>query len=116
MPVAELPKELLTEEVFKSGFRGIFVGGCIERKEGSSFRGKAHAHYVKYKGKHQKYGGWICIRSAKRLKQKNLLIHELAHIITGQGHTKKFYECVRRLGGSITKNDRRIAPKATRGL
>ena len=116
MPVAELPKELLTNEVFKAGFRGIFVGGCIERKEGSSFRAKAHAHLVKHKGKYSKYGGWICIRSAKRLSQINLLRHELAHIIVGQGHTKKFYECVRRIGGSITKNDRRIASVATRGL
>jgi len=116
MPNIELPKELLTDEVFKSGFRGVFVGGCICRKEGSSFRAKAHAHYVKHKGKHQTYGGWICIRSMKRATNKNLLIHELAHIITGQGHSRKFYECVRRLGGRIDKNDRRIAPVSTRGL
>ncbi len=116
MPVVKLPDNLFTDEVFKAGFRGVFVGGCIERKEGSSFRAKAHAHFVKYKGKYQKYGGWICIRSMKRAYDQNLLKHELAHIITGQGHTKKFYQCVRRLGGRITKNNRRIAPVSTRGI
>ena len=117
MPVVDLPDYLMTDEVFKAGFRGIFVGGCIERKEGSSFRAMAHAHWVRNKkGELMPYGGWICIRSAKRAKQKNLLIHEVAHIITGEGHSRKFYECVRRLGGSITKHDRRISPVSTKGL
>jgi len=110
MPIFNLPDDLFTDEVFKAGFRGIFYGGCIERKEGSSFRRRAHAHC----NKSDPYFGWICIRSKKRLNQKSLMIHELAHIITRQGHTKKFYETVRRLGGRIGKNDRRIAPKSTR--
>ena len=110
MPIAELADELFTDEVFKAGFRGIFHGGCIERKEGSSFRAKAHAHI---KGN---YKGWICFRSAKRLKQKWIVIHELAHVITGHGHSKKFYQCVRRLGGKITANDRRISPVSTKGI
>lgn len=126
MPVYELPDELMTDEVFKSGFRGIFYGGCIDHshngmKEGTSFRAKAHAHLVRYtrgkkKGELIPYGGWICFRGKKRLNQKGIMIHELAHIITNQGHTKKFYECVRRLGGRIDSNDRRIAPVATIGI
>jgi len=121
MPIAELPDELMTDEVFKSGFRGLFVGGCIERKEGSSFRAKAHAHYIRHghnvnKGELQKYGGWICIRSAKRINQRGLLIHELSHLVANCGHTRKFYETVRRLGGTITKNDRRVSPQGTKGL
>lgn len=116
MPIAELPDKLFTDEVFKAGFRGVFVGGCIKRKEGSSFRGKAHAHYCRGKWSEQKYGGWICIRSTKRAKQINLLKHELAHIITNEGHTKKFYQCIRRLGGSITSNDKIIAPVSTKNL
>ena len=93
MPVIETPKEFLTEEIWKSGFRGIFLGGCIERKEGSSFRAKAHAHC--YKG--DRYYGWICIRSSKRLYQINgkpsrLLVHEIAHLLTPYGcHTNKIY-------------------------
>jgi hypothetical protein len=121
MPTFDLPDDLMTDEVFKSGFRGIFYGGCVDHsihgmKEGTSFRAQAHAHYVKWKGKFSKYGGWICVRGAKRLKQRSLLIHELAHIVTNEGHTKKFYECVRRLGGRISKHDRHIAPVSTKGV
>jgi len=64
------------------GVQGIFVGGCVERGDGSSFRRKAHAHnYTKYP-----YWGWVCIRSAKRLwldgtgKPSTLLWHEAGHI------------------------------------
>ena len=68
MPVIETPKEFLTERIWKSDFRGIFVGGCIERKEGSSFRAKAHAHTDK---RRDPYFGYICVRSPKRLFQTN---------------------------------------------
>ena len=126
MPIAELPDSLMTDEAFRAGFRGIFYGGCVDHshkghKEGTSFRSRAHAHLVKYtrgkkRGQLTPYGGWICYRSAKRLGSMRLMIHELAHIIVNDGHSKKFYECVRRLGGRITSNDRRVAPKATRGV
>ena len=112
MPVADLPDKVMEQHgdlIFKSGFRGVFYDGCIERKEGSSFRRKAHAHT---KGA---YAGWICFRSIKRV-YSSILQHELAHIITRQGHTRKFYECVRSIGGRIDRNDRRVAPLATRGL
>ena len=94
MPVIDTPEEFLTDEIFKSGFRGIFVGGCIERKEGSSFRRKAHAHCYK---KEDKYFGYICVRSPKRLYMKDgkaslLLWHEMAHIVTRASHgTRKFW-------------------------
>lgn len=114
MPIHNLPDNLMTDEVMASGFKGIFSGGCVERGEGSSFRAKAHAHI---KGKTpREHDGWICFRSAKRLNQHGIVIHELAHILTNEGHSRKFYECVRRLGGRIDRNDRRIAPVATRGL
>src|SRR3990167_8955476 len=93
MPTADLPDKFASGElgdlIFRSGFRGIFYGGCIERKEGSSFRRKAHAHLARGK-KARNYEGWICYRSAKRLRQINLLIHELAHIVSNEGHTDKF--------------------------
>lgn len=67
--------------------KGIFVGGCVERGVGSSFRAKAHAHCFRK----DPYFGWICVRSAKRLgevsgqevtKPSALLWHEYAHILT----------------------------------
>ncbi len=89
---------------------GIFVGGCVERGEGSSFRAKAHAHI---KGD---YAGWICYRSIKRLKDlditynaggdfegqinnsNELLIHEYCHIKGRCGHTAKFRKLMQEYG------------------
>jgi len=91
---------------------GVYVGGCVERGAGSSFRKMAHAHIA------GKWKGWICVRSAKRLYTSNgeastLMRHELAHILTGQGHTDAWRKCVRLLGGKVNswekKRSRRSA-------
>lgn len=73
----------------------MFVGGCVDRGDGSSFRAKAHAHT---KG-HNK--GWLCFRRRDRLNCLPLVIHELAHLVCGQGHTDKWRETVIRLGGTL---------------
>lgn len=85
----------------------VFVGGCIERGDGSSFRRSAHAHCMKG----DKYKGWICVRSKKpetlRLpdgEPTNLMKHEYAHILTEQGHTKKFWETLYSIGGFMERN------------
>ncbi len=79
-------------------FEGLFVGGCVERGDGSSFRAKAHAHTS------GEYKGWICVRSVKRLgngKPSMLMLHELAHILTGHGHDDVWRKKVREVGGRI---------------
>lgn len=64
------------------GVVGIFVGGCVVRGDGSSFRRRAHAHA--HQGDLSQ--GWVCIRSPKRLwvngtgKPSTLLWHEAGHI------------------------------------
>lgn len=79
-------------------FKGLFVGGCVERGVGSSFRARAHAH--SRAGHHQ---GWICVRSRHRIYTASggpsqLMLHELAHLLTGQGHTDKWRAAARALG------------------
>lgn len=83
----------------------VFVGGCVKRGVGSSFRARAHAHcFAK-----DEFAGWICVRSPKRLraasgKPSNTMLHEYAHILTKQGHTDKFRKKLRELGGRATLN------------
>lgn len=91
MPIVNpVPKELDHPLV-----KGVFANGCVERGDGSRFRRKAHSHI---KGK---FEGWICFLSAKRLSEKMLILHELAHIISKQGHTDKFRKILLEIGGTI---------------
>ena len=83
----------------------VFVGGCVSRGDGSSFRSSAHAHSSKCKD-----AGWICVRSKKpetlRLpdgEPTNLMKHEYAHILVDEGHTKKFWETLYKLGGYMDR-------------
>ena len=91
--------------------KGFFVGGCIERGEGSSFRAKAHAH----RSDTDKFKGWVCIRSIKRvymidgIRPSNLILHELAHILLPHKHwhDDTWMLKVNELGGNIDKQYKR---------
>lgn len=80
----------------------VFIGGCIDRGRGSSFRRKAHAHISGCTN-----AGFICVRSIKRvfmrdgIRPSHLMIHELAHIVSNQGHTDKWRKTVHKLGGHL---------------
>jgi hypothetical protein len=97
-------------------FKGVFVGGCIDRGDGSSFRAKGHAHTK------EPNHGWICVRSAKRLyvrgtnRPSKLMWHELAHILTGHGHDDTWRKGVRRLGGSIHHRETKAWHQQRRGI
>lgn len=84
------PIELRHPEV-----RGVFVGGCVDRGVGSKFRAKAHAHTG---GKNL---GWICFRSARWLHVRELLLHELAHIVVREGHTRRWRAFLLQIGGTL---------------
>lgn len=79
---------------------GLFVGGCVQRGVGSSFRRVAHAH--NHKG--DETYGWICFRSPKRVltpsgKPSVTVYHEYAHILCpNRGHDRLWRETITRLG------------------
>ena len=75
--------------------RGVFVGGCVERGKGSRFRAKAHAHTS---GPHR---GWICFRNVVALADRATRLHELAHVVTREGHTRRWREFLLQIGGTL---------------
>jgi len=80
---------------YRSDVAGVFAGGCVARGVGSRFRHKAHAHT---KGL---YRGWLCVLAARRLDAPELVLHELAHLLTGAGHDDRWRAKVLELGGTI---------------
>lgn len=76
---------------------GVFVGGCVSRGDGSRFHAKAHVHLRPT----DKYFHWMCFLSERRLQDKMLVLHELAHVLTGVGHIDKWREKVLELGGTL---------------
>lgn len=79
--------------------KGIFTGGCVSRGVGSSFRAKAHAHWG------GEWAGWICVRKPERLSDRELMLHELAHILTEKGHVAEWRERLVALGGTLDATD-----------
>ena len=118
------PKELL-DKVLPYGYRGVFLGGCIERKEGSNIRPSAHCHChiskkefegsIKTKdGRYRsKWFGWVCLKSSnpEKLvrdgKVTNLFKHELAHLMSAKkgGYGKEFCRALVELNGKVMKYD-----------
>jgi hypothetical protein len=91
----------------KRKVKGAFVGGCVERGDGSSFRASAHSHT----NPTDKYRGWICFRSMKNYNDEQTRLHELAHILTMQGHTAKWRQTAIALGVEATSVDHYARPK-----
>ena len=98
MPITKFPEFEIYPE-----FKGLFVGGCVHRGDGSSFRAMAHAHTAKT----DESNGWICVRSSKRIrmadgKPSRLMLHELGHLLAqASGHNKQWAVKVKELGGTL---------------
>ena len=84
--------------------RGIFVGGCVERGVGSSFRAVAHTHNLRS----DPFFGWICFRKATKLmdyfkpEPSPMLWHEYAHLLApDSGHGPAWKRACATLGRSL---------------
>jgi len=107
VPLQEWPGDLL---ILRQHVVGLFVGGCVARGDGSRFRRQAHAHTA---GDHK---GWICVLSVKRLAEPDLMKHEAAHLISGEGHTAKFRAVLAALhGGALPKRERMVPRQSSWG-
>lgn len=102
MPKTEFPE-------FKQYGVQVFVGGCVAKGDRSSFRAIAHSHNVLEKRKANKWFGWICVRSPKRLRNEHgepspTMWHELAHILTpNHWHDDVWRKKMAELGQTIEK-------------
>jgi hypothetical protein len=83
----------------KNRLRGACLGGCIEGVPvGSGYR--AHAHIS------GEFRGWICFRS--RNPPLSLILHEIAHVLSGCGHNRKWAETLISIGGTVEKRYRKL--------
>lgn len=93
---------------------GLFIGGCVERGVGSSFRAQAHAHDDPTDPHHL----WICVRSYRRLVLQHrhgwsqLMLHEMAHLAAPGGHHDRWRAAARTLGYRVPM---RYQPNRGRG-
>lgn len=88
----------------------VFVGGCVERGVGSSFRHSAHSH----NSHSDPFFGWVCVRSHRRLyvlntdRPSQLMLHEYAHILVpNRGHTDAWREMARSLGYRLLAHEKK---------
>lgn len=45
--------------------------------------------------------GWMCVSKSRYLTSKNLMLHELAHILANSDHNKKWRRKVIQIGGTL---------------
>lgn len=82
----------------------IFVGGCVERGDGSRFRAQAHAHT----GKSDEHRGWICVLGRRRLGAYVDAAGDADVIVlTGHGHDDVWRAKMRELGQPLPLQYRR---------
>ena len=82
--------------------KGICVGKCIIR--GQSIEDDCWAHCHSIKG--HKHEGWICLKYKYQLREKYLLLHEVAHLIACKNwntpqHGKRWRKVLKTIGGTL---------------
>lgn len=80
--------------------KGVSFGKCISDKTNrwyEPYQVLAHTHV----GEDDPHHGWMCFRDRYLLRDKQLVIHELAHLLTGHGHDNTWRDKVLELGGHL---------------
>lgn len=97
-----LPKGEWPEVLDHPRVRGVCLRGCVQTGTRAMFYAKkgaaktmAHAHIT------GEYEGWICVRNQIVLRNRLLLLHELAHVITRQIHTTEWAYTLLQIGGTV---------------
>lgn len=90
MPREGWPAELAS----RAGVLAVFVGGCGKSKPGWRFQSRTDAHA------HRRLGV-ICFRNESMMRDREVVLHELAHLIDPRGgHTESFRRTLKGLGGT----------------
>lgn len=95
---AQWPKVLLP---WADLVKGVCLGGCVEDGD-MGCMGLAHADVLAHTHLHAAYPryGYLCFAQWRR-PHTMVVLHELAHLITGEGHTRKWRRTVLELGGTL---------------
>jgi hypothetical protein len=92
---------------YSKQIKGISVGSCVCKVYDSHDIGKtdhAHAHLkprLESERKEGPWAGWLCVRSLTALNNKPLMLHELAHLLTNEGHNDKWRRKLLKIGGTL---------------
>lgn len=80
--------------------KGVYVGGCVKTEPGPLGGGViAHAHVA---GDHK---GWVCFQLPELLADLALCAHELAHLLTEEGHTDRWRQAMQKLGYPLSDQE-----------
>lgn len=81
--------------------RGVCLFGCIDPSGATPLRAEHEAHVHVDRSARVAFEGWICIRTARALGFRELLLHEVAHLLTRRGHDERWRRKVREIGGKL---------------
>jgi hypothetical protein len=96
IPYRKRPKVLQVADV-----QGVYVDNCVENKPLPKDT-LAHAHVQAS----DDFRGWICFKDRKVMRDINLCLHELAHILSNQYyHNATWRFKFLKLGGSLDSSD-----------
>ena len=86
---------------FADRLAGLAVGGCIDPDVGDLPGAGTLAHCHVNPRQRVDFDGWICVKSARVLGFRLLLLHEVGHLLTRDGHGDRWRKKVRQIGGRL---------------